>query len=49
MLKAPNASGFFVGDYDGLTASGTTFVPFFVMAQPIATSGTTDPFSNTAR
>jgi hypothetical protein len=48
MTTAPNARGFFVGDYEGLTASGTTFAPFFVMAQPIATNGRTDPFANTA-
>jgi len=46
MLTAPIARGPFVGDYEGLTASGTTFVPFFIMAQPIATTGKTDPFSN---
>jgi hypothetical protein len=48
MTTAPNAEGFFVGDYEGLTASGTTFDPFFVMAQPRATAGPTDPFANTA-
>jgi hypothetical protein len=46
MLTAPISRGPFVGDYEGLTASGTTFVPFFIMAQPIATAGKTDPFSN---
>jgi hypothetical protein len=29
MLAAPFASGFFVGDYEGLTAVGTSFHPFF--------------------
>ena len=49
MLKAPfSETGFFTGDYEGLTASGATFDPFFVMAQPIAIAGPTDPFSNTA-
>jgi hypothetical protein len=48
MTTAPNAGGFFVGDYEGLTASGATFVPFFVMARPIATRGPTDPFASTA-
>jgi len=48
MTTAPNAGGFFVGDYEGLTASGTTFDPFFVMARPIATRGPTDPFASTA-
>ena len=37
-----------VGDYDGLTSSGSIFDPFYVMAQPRATSGVTDPFANTA-
>jgi Neuraminidase (sialidase) len=49
MTKAPlTPTGYFTGDYEGLTTSGTTFDPFFVMAQPIATKGPTDPFSNTA-
>jgi hypothetical protein len=48
MTTAPNAEGYFVGDYEGLTASGTTFDPFFVMAQPIATTGLTDSFASTA-
>jgi hypothetical protein len=48
MTTAPFANGYFVGDYEGLTSSGSTFDPFFVMAQPIATKGLTDPFANTA-
>lgn len=48
MTTAPNAEGYFVGDYEGLGTSGTTFDPFWVMAQPIATKGLTDPFANTA-
>jgi len=48
MTTAPDAGGYFVGDYEGLTASGTTFDPFFVMAHPIATTGLTDPFASTA-
>jgi hypothetical protein len=48
MTTAPNAGGYFTGDYEGLTTTGTTFDPFFVMAQPIATLGPTDPFANTA-
>ena len=48
MTTAPNAGGYFVGDYEGLTSSGSTFDPFFVMAQPIANKGLTDPFANTA-
>ena len=48
MATAPFANGLFVGDYEGLTSSGSTFDPFFVMAQPIATTGRTDPFATTA-
>jgi hypothetical protein len=45
---APDAGGYFLGDYEGLTASNTTFDPFFMMSQPIATKGLTDPFANQA-
>lgn len=38
----------FLGDYDGLTASGTTFRAFFDMSKPIATAGRSDTFSNSA-
>jgi hypothetical protein len=46
MLTAPISRGPFVGDYTGLVAAGGTFDSAFVMAQPIATSGKTDLFSN---
>jgi hypothetical protein len=49
MTTAPSAGGFFVGDYEGLVTSGSIFDSFFVMAQPVATRGATDPFSNTAQ
>ena len=48
MTTAPDAGGYFLGDYDGLTTSGTLFHPFFMMAQPIASAGATDPFASTA-
>ncbi len=48
MTTAPDAGGYFVGDYTGLTSSGTIFDPYFVMAKPIATTGPTDSFSNRA-
>ena len=48
MTTAPDAGGYFVGDYEGLTAGGTAFKSFFVMAQPIATTGRTDSFANSA-
>ena len=47
-LTAPNAGGLFLGDYAGLTSSGTTFKAFFCMSQPIATNGRSDTFSNSA-
>jgi hypothetical protein len=48
MLTAPFAEGFFVGDYEGLTTAGQHgFRSFFVMAQPEATTGDTDPFTTT--
>src|SRR5215469_5192803 len=45
---APNAGGLFLGDYDGLTASGTTFNALFAMSRPIATAGRSETFSNRA-
>lgn len=45
---APNANGLFLGDYDGLTVSGTTFKALFAMSKPIATTGPSDLFSNGA-
>jgi hypothetical protein len=47
-LTAPQAGGLFLGDYSGLTSSGTTFQAFFGMSQPIATTGRSDTFSNSA-
>jgi BNR repeat-like domain len=54
MMKAPNAGGFFVGDYEALGVSGTAFSPFFVQAEPSnttpppppATTPPTDVFTN---
>ncbi len=47
MLTAPFASGFFVGDYEGLTNIGSTFEPFFVQTNPppATTSNPTDVFT----
>jgi hypothetical protein len=45
MLTAPFADGFFVGDYEGLTAVGTTFHPFFVATNSGNTSNRTDVFT----
>jgi hypothetical protein len=46
MLTAPNAGGFFLGDYEGLGVSGTAFLPFFVQAEPASTTPPTDVFTN---
>jgi hypothetical protein len=48
MTQAPDAGGYFTGDYEGLTSSGSTFDPFFVQAAPQATTGLSDTFANTA-
>jgi hypothetical protein len=45
---APSAGGLFLGDYDGLAVSGTTFKALFSMSRPIATAGASDLFSNSA-
>jgi hypothetical protein len=45
MLNAPYASGFFVGDYEGLSTIGTTFQPFFVQTNSGNTSNRTDVFT----
>lgn len=45
MKTAPFARGFFVGDYEGLTAAGTTFRPFFVAANSGNLSNRTDVFT----
>jgi hypothetical protein len=45
MLTAPYASGFFVGDYEGLAMIGTKFEPFFVQTNSGNTSDRTDVFT----
>ncbi len=45
MLTAPYASGYFVGDYEGLAMMGTTFQPFFVQANSGNTANRTDVFT----
>jgi hypothetical protein len=48
IATAPNAEGYFVGDYQGLTDFGSHgFRPFFIMATPSTTTAMTDAFSNT--
>lgn len=49
MTTAPFAEGYFVGNYEGLTPTGSTSDPFLVMVQPITVKGLTDdPFANAA-
>ena len=45
---AANAGGLFLGDYQGLTSAGSRFIALFDMSKPIATTGRSDTFSNTA-
>jgi hypothetical protein len=48
MNTAPDAGGYFVGDYASVAPNGTSgFRPLWVMAQPQATTGPTDAFSST--
>ena len=44
MLFAPNASGFFVGDYEGLAAKGGSFQSLFVQTN---CPGACDPNNRT--
>jgi hypothetical protein len=45
MSKAPVARGQFIGDYMGMTTSGTAFEPFFIQSgPPPAVDGPTDAF-----
>jgi hypothetical protein len=47
MRTAPDALGFFVGDYEGLTSVGRRFAPVFVAANSGNTANRTDVFSTT--
>ncbi|MEA5455455.1 sialidase family protein [Sinomonas sp. JGH33] len=47
MLTAPNANGFFVGDYEGLAASGTSFVSLSVRANDGNLANRTDAVATT--
>lgn len=44
MKTAPVAEGFFIGDYAGLAAAGTKFVPFFIQTNSGNTANRTDVF-----
>jgi hypothetical protein len=48
MRTAPDAGGFFTGDYEGLDSRGNLFVPFFVQANSGNLSNRTDAFATTA-
>ena len=49
MRTAPDAGGFFVGDYEGLTSANAIFYPFFVQANTGNLANRTDGFSTTYR
>lgn len=49
MRTAPDAGGFFVGDYEGLTATPRVFAPVFVAANSGNLVNRTDVFSTTFR
>jgi hypothetical protein len=46
MRTAPDARGFFVGDYEGLTNTGNSFLPVFVTANNGNLANRTDVFSS---
>ena len=45
---APAARGHFLGEYEGLTHSGNTFLPFFAQTNSGNTANPTDIFFTTA-
>jgi BNR/Asp-box repeat protein len=45
--NAPNARGFFLGDYEGLANNGSAFKPFFVQTNDSDTTNRTDVFATT--
>jgi hypothetical protein len=47
MSTAPNAGGFFVGDYEGLTTNGNEFHPVFVTTTASPATNPTDVFAAT--
>lgn len=47
MAMAPDAGGYFVGDYEGLDVAGPRFVPFFVKANDGNTANRTDVVTRT--
>jgi hypothetical protein len=49
MRTAPDANGFFVGDYEGLTSAGGRFLPVFVTANDGNLANRTDVYSTSVR
>jgi hypothetical protein len=49
MRTAPDAGGFFVGDYEGLTSAAGRFLPVFVTANDGNLANRTDVFSTSVR
>jgi hypothetical protein len=49
MRTAPDADGFFVGDYESLTSAGRRFLPVFVAANSGNLANRTDAFSTSFR
>jgi hypothetical protein len=47
METAPDARGYFVGDYEGLARAGSSFVSFFAMANDGNLANRTDIFEST--
>jgi hypothetical protein len=47
METAPDANGYFTGDYEGLARAGNSFVAFFVMANDGNLANRTDVFAST--
>jgi hypothetical protein len=47
METAPDAGGYFVGDYEGLARAGSSFVAFFAMANDGSVGNRTDIFAST--
>jgi hypothetical protein len=47
MMTAPDSDGLFLGDYEGLATSGSSFRPFFVATNTGNTANRTDVFTTT--
>jgi len=45
LFTAPSAGGLFLGEYEGLTTNGSSFLPFFVATNSDKFSNRTDVFA----